>query len=459
MYLARFDAGDGELVQATVQIDAPAASWDLVAAQLSAAARVERATVAYRVGVDASRTLRQIVAVTAPAEHERDVREVVARLTRIERMQGGSLAVPPSRVERDAWMERLGAFRLCATADGFSVTGIPLACDFRLSDVVDDLLTDACITGQPIEYQVHVRAADVSPEWVRAARKNALALRELPGVRASLLELQDHLARALGHAGAFCEEYLVVGSEAAARSIEQLLADRFRARYGPLGFPPAAFRFERGGYQDQLVMGVHSHDLEPLQPVAMCSVAQPPAGRDRLLAWQPSERLRALVARPQAVEPIEPVGDDEPVVDTGATPPKPYTGREPAVFISYKRADIARVGGIIRLLQEIGLPVWYDRGIPGGVEWDEEIEDRLRQALFVVVCTSQAAVESKYVRREVKFADSLDVPILPVRLEDVALAHGMGMLLTHYQMLDARAGNFGEALRTAVARLKQAVPH
>ena len=373
MYLAHFDAGDGELVQATVQIDAPAASWDLVAAQLSAAARVERATVAYRVGVDASRTLRQIVAVTAPAEHERDVREVVARLTRIERMQGGSLAVPSSRVERDAWMERLGAFRLCATADGFSVSGIPLACDFRLSDVVDDLLTDACITGQPIEYQVHVRAADVSPEWVRAARKNALALRELPGVRASLLELQDHLARALGHAGAFCGEYLVVGSEAAARSIEQLLPGSVPRALRSAGFPPAAFRFERGGYQDQLVMGVHSHDLEPLQPVAMCSVAQPPAGRDRLLAWQPSERLRALVARPQAsATPIRAgrrrrAGGRYGRHTAQAGTPAGSRRSSSATSAPTSHASAASSAYCRRW----ALPVWSDRGIPGGVEWDE----------------------------------------------------------------------------------------
>jgi hypothetical protein len=463
MYLARFDVSGGEWIQAAVLIepasaataDRVAAMWDLVAAQLSVAARIAQATVAYRISVDTTRRVRQTVTVTAPADHERDVREVVARLTRVERMQGGALSLASARKERDRWMESLGAFRCCATADSFSVARIPLACNFRLSDTLDELLTDACITGHALAYQIHVRAAGVRPDWVREARKSMLALHDLPGICSGLIELQNQLARGLGHAGAFCEEYLAVDTATAARSIEQLLADRFRARYGPLGFPPAAFRFEGEGYQNQLVMGIHTHDLDPLDPVALCSVAEPPAGRDRLLAWQPSARLRALFMRPQEVGQRDPSdeGAGRAALDADATLPRPYDGSGPAVFVSYKRADIARVSRIIRLLQEIGLRVWYDRGIPGGSEWDEEIEERLRHAPFVVVCTSQAAVASKYVRREVKFADSLDVPILPVLLEEVTLAHGMGMLLTQYQMLDARVGNFVEALRRAVAHL------
>lgn len=106
------------------------------------------------------------------------------------------------------------------------------------------------------------------------------------------------------------------------------------------------------------------------------------------------------------------------------------------------------------MLQALGVPVWYDRGIPGGSEWDEVIEEHLTRARCVLVCASQAAIDSKWVRREVMFADALDIPILPVLLEDVVFRHGLGPLFTQYQRLDARATDFAQALRVAVAALR-----
>ena len=455
MYLARFDVGGGELTQAAVRIDPGLsaseranAAWDLVAAQLSAAARLPQSTVAYRISVSEERVISQTVALTAPVEYERDVREAVARLTRIERMRGGAVFVPASRQERDQWMEQLGSYRLCATADSFSVAGIPLACDFRVSTALDDLLLNACAAGLAFTYQVHVRAAVVVPDWVRSARKSRLELSDLPGIRPALVTLQDQLASGLGHAHAFCEEFIVVDTADAGRPFEDLLADQFRARYAALGFPPAAFRFEEDAYQDQLTAGIHTHDLDPMSPVALCSVAENAAGRDRLLGWQPSARLRALVAQSSMVSD----GDEDSVApDAGLNLPRPYDGPDHPVFVSYKRTDLPRVGPVIHLLQELGVPVWYDRGIPGGAEWDDEIEARLRHAPLVVVCASQAALGSKWVRREVKYADSLDVPILPVLLEAVRPTNGgLQIIFSQYQSLDTRASDFADRLRAAI---------
>lgn len=456
MYVARFELGAEEWIQTTAAIDAGggrgslSSAWDLIAGQLSAAARIPRSTVAYRLSLDERRRLRQTVAFAAPSEFLSDVRDVVGRLTRIEGTRGGVVALPADRDERDRWMTQIGALRLCASAAGFSVAGVPLACNFRLTDALDEVLTNAAVAGSAVTYQIHVRAAEVSTESTRSARKSMLALRGLPGVRPALADWQDQLARALGEASALCEEYLAVDDPAAARSIEQLLADRFRAKYGALGFPPAAYRFGRDSFQEPLSIGIHSHDIDPFSPVDLCSVAEPAAGRDTLLAWQPSARLQALLSAAK--------GEDDECEEANATMqlgdlPEPYAGHGPAVFVSYKRADIKRVCQIIRTLQTMGLPVWYDRGIPGGAEWDEIIEDRLKHAPFVVLCASQAAIESKYVRREVKFADVMDVPLVPVLLEDVSMRHGMSMLLTQYQMLDARLDNFTDALGKAVARL------
>lgn len=208
MYLARFDTNTEQWIQAVAVIDTAAARppalipayWDEVACHLSAAARIPRATVARRITVDQKRRLRQTVSVTAPAEYERRIREMFARLTRIERMPGGSLSLPQKREERDAWLENVGPLRFRATSESFSVHGVPLACNFRMAPVLDDLLIDACLGGYKLTYQIHMRATEVEPEWLRAARKSVLALHAVPGARQALIDWQEGLARALGYA-------------------------------------------------------------------------------------------------------------------------------------------------------------------------------------------------------------------------------------------------------------------
>ena len=210
MYLARFEANAEEWIQAAALI-APLPSrgsalapdtWDLVARQLAVAARIPRSTVAHRITAGPGRGLCHTIALTAPVEHERAVREVIARLTRIERTRGESLLFPEDRRQRDEWLERLGSLRWCATADAFSVGGVHLACDFRVSDVLDDLLIDASVGGYELSYQIHVRGAEISPDWVRTVRKRMLTLRDVRGIRPALVEWQEGLARALGHASA-----------------------------------------------------------------------------------------------------------------------------------------------------------------------------------------------------------------------------------------------------------------
>ena len=104
-------------------------------------------------------------------------------------------------------------------------------------------------------------------------------------------------------------------------------------------------------------------------------------------------------------------------------------------------------------MADAGISIWYDRGIPGGAEWDAVIEERLLSCRCVLLFASTAAVDSKYVRREVKFADALDTPVLSVLLEDTTFRHGMQMLLTQYQMLDARSPDFDTRLRQSLAQL------
>lgn len=128
----------------------------------------------------------------------------------------------------------------------------------------------------------------------------------------------------------------------------------------------------------------------------------------------------------------------------------PYTGTEPFIFISYKRDDIERVRPILHRVRGWGYRIWYDRGIPGGAEWDSLIEERLKNCALLLYFISRGAVESKYCRREVKYVDQLNKPILSVRLEPAELTHGLEMLLTQYQMVDAGAADFAGEIERAL---------
>jgi hypothetical protein len=83
-------------------------------------------------------------------------------------------------------------------------------------------------------------------------------------------------------------------------------------------------------------------------------------------------------------------------------------------------------------------------------EWDAKIEERLLECDRVLLFVSTTAVNSKYVRREIKYADTINKSVISVRLEQTDLSHGLAMLLTQYQMLDLEASNFHQKVLDAI---------
>lgn len=136
--------------------------------------------------------------------------------------------------------------------------------------------------------------------------------------------------------------------------------------------------------------------------------------------------------------------------ELGCEPPPPFDGDGGFVFVSYKREDLPRITPYLHRLVGWGYKLWYDRGIPGGAEWDAMIEDKVSRCMLLLTFMSCAAVNSKWVRREIKFADSQNKPILAVRLEPVELNRGLNIVLSQYQMIDASRADFSDELRKAI---------
>lgn len=416
------------------------------------ASRIQGSTAIRRISLDRDRGLSQLVAVMAPADEDRTIREAFAWLTHIERRFNAAVQLPLTRRDHDAALQDIPRVRFNTSAEAFSVAGVQLACDYRVAPSVDELLLTAAAANQSLSYQLHIRSFAATADAARAARKNVLALASLSGAPERLVSRQEHLARGLLESIAICEEYVAVDDEDAAARAAAIMGESFRAGFGTLGYPPPLLRFEADAHEEPITLGVHSHDLQPFSPIDLCSACVSVDERDRLLDWQASPALLELIAtQPDADAMDEPERSGTAV--SSSELPAPYSGLGSFAFVSYKRQDLPAIAPILRRVVEHGLPVWFDRGIPGGKEWDEIIEERLSRCKVVLLFASSAAVESKYVRREVKFADALDTPIVTVMLEEASLAHGLRMLLTQYQMIDARAPDFSRQLARALSAL------
>jgi hypothetical protein len=451
MYIARFDLDSRQLVQVSARIECGSAygqnkaNWDWVGRQLSAAIRSPGFAISRRIRLDQNRKLQQIIALTAPSSQEASLRVAVANLTRAERFPSVSMSLPATRADRDQWFDLPGTARFCTAGDNYFIRGIPVACDFRILPLLNSLLVEACLAGYEVTYQVHIRSIRIDPEHIRQARRFVVELRDVPVARERFIADQQRLAWRMEQAAAICEEYLCVESHAGANWLKLWLSERFRQSQGALGFD-ADLSLRPGAFEDALTSALHSYEFDPWAPADLSGGALTADERDSLIGWKPDDRLDRFL----------PPGD--PFTEPPASPPpvpgpKTYSGEDRFVFASYKRQDLPAIASVLNMVRGFGVPVWYDAHIPGGFEWDEVIEERLQKAKGILAFTSAAAIASRYVRREVKYADTLGRPVLGILLEDVKLRYGLEMMMTQYQMLDVRAANFESRLREAVTRI------
>lgn len=77
------------------------------------------------------------------------------------------------------------------------------------------------------------------------------------------------------------------------------------------------------------------------------------------------------------------------------------------VFVSYSRADSARVEMLVRALAAHNISVWWDRSLEQNADFGALIRKEIADAGAVVVCWSDAASNSRWVREEADEANHL----------------------------------------------------
>jgi hypothetical protein len=127
------------------------------------------------------------------------------------------------------------------------------------------------------------------------------------------------------------------------------------------------------------------------------------------------------------------------------------------VFLSYASEDRAAAEAICGSLEGTGLGCWMaPRDVPAGTSYAGSIIDGINGARVLVLVFTEHSNRSPQVLREVERAVAKGTPILPFRLEDVALTKDMEFLISSQHWLDGAnppTRRHLEALGQQVARL------
>ena len=90
------------------------------------------------------------------------------------------------------------------------------------------------------------------------------------------------------------------------------------------------------------------------------------------------------------------------------------------IFVSYARADKARVAPLVAALEAQGWSVWWDPAIMPGQEFDSLIRREIKAASAVIVVWTPASVDSRWVRGEARLGAERGI-LVPVRFERAEL--------------------------------------
>jgi len=103
------------------------------------------------------------------------------------------------------------------------------------------------------------------------------------------------------------------------------------------------------------------------------------------------------------------------------------------VFVSYARTDANRVQGVLAQLRERGVDpksIFLDaEAIGPGEHFPARLEVAIASCKVLVVFLSHAAVDSRWVAKEVRYALAKHKLVLPVFLDAVELTGGLGLEL------------------------------
>ena len=109
------------------------------------------------------------------------------------------------------------------------------------------------------------------------------------------------------------------------------------------------------------------------------------------------------------------------------------------IFLSHSDCDRQFVEDLVAMMRRHGLPVWYSRtNILGAQQWHDEIGAALHRCDWFVLVLSPSAVESMWVKRELRFAlqqNRFENKIVPLLYQPCDYDQ-LSWTLSSFQMID-----------------------
>lgn len=95
------------------------------------------------------------------------------------------------------------------------------------------------------------------------------------------------------------------------------------------------------------------------------------------------------------------------------------------IFVSYASEDRERIMPLVRILENTGWSVFWDRTIPAGKTWREVIGGEIQSARSVVVVWTETSVKSRWVQEEAEAGVKRGI-LIPILLHPVDPPFGFG---------------------------------
>ncbi len=289
-----------------------------------------------------------------------------------------------------------------------------------LVDMLPALMREMALAGARFGYRLRLQRNPAAP-WAASALVPALAAARAG--RGAIARLEGPIAAALQltrAAGWAATEYLMVhedSAEGCASAIEAALIHNLAHCCPGMAMDVAAIDWSDTAAVPQ---GNGAATLDVLV------AERRPRDYLRLAVGTALETLASALGRigPAPAPPSHP----------GTPPAAPGA---PFAFLSYAHRDRPHAERVAQGLRARGLMIWYDEGIAGGALWDECLEQRIRDADLLIACLSPAFEASRYCRREIKFADMLHKPILPLSPDACEWGPGLALSFGERQILFA----------------------
>jgi|GEM_PF-5401536 len=126
------------------------------------------------------------------------------------------------------------------------------------------------------------------------------------------------------------------------------------------------------------------------------------------------------------------------------------------IFLSYSHENTDLMHRVRDALQEEGFSVWCDEEIEPGRDWATALAEMITYSHCVVCILSGHSAHSKWVGRELGYAEINETPIFPILLQGDP-NNSVPLRLVNHQFVDGRH-EFDEAIQRLVASIRDNLP-